>query len=269
MKLILEFGCNHNGDFNIAKKMIDEASKLGVWGIKLQKRDLGSIPLEVRNRKRSLDNSFGGTYGEHREALEFYIQQIRELKKYSERKGLKFICSAFDLISAKQLIDIDCEFIKLPSQLYLNHEMFRLLSNHKRKVFVSIGMHEIKEVLNSKWLDEAFCVMHCISEYPFNYKDSQLGTISLLYKCVKNFIGYSSHDKEGLAIPYAVVAGALYIERHFTLDKTMKGTDHGTVSSDPQDIKKIIKEVNKIEKMAEYKKLSEEEKKIRKIYRGF
>ena len=92
-KLILELGCNHQGKIELAKKMIDNAEKLGVWGIKLQKRDIGSIPEKIRLKTRDIKKSFGKTYAEHRRALEFNCHEILELKKYTESKGLKFIIS--------------------------------------------------------------------------------------------------------------------------------------------------------------------------------
>jgi len=262
MKLILEIGCNHNGSFKLAKEMISKAAELGVWAVKFQKRDLDSIPEHVLKTKPN-------GYKEKREGLEFSIKQIAELKELAKKKDLKFICTAFDLQSAIELKSINCEYIKLPSQLYLDHELFRFLSNHKQSVFVSTGMHDSDEIMKSKWIQEAFCVMHCISIYPFDYKDAQLGGIHSLTKACVGAVGYSSHDKNGEAIPYAVLAGAEFIERHFTLDKTMEGADHGTVSSDPQDIKKIIKEVEKIQPLIKHKVLSEAETKTRKIYRGF
>jgi sialic acid synthase SpsE len=269
-RIILETGCNHQGEMQIAKEIILDAHKLGVWGIKFQKRDIESMPDDLKNRPRDMSTSFGPTYYEHRKKLEFDIDQLQELKNLAHRKGLKFICSAFDEKSANDLIKLGCDFIKLPSQLYMNDSMRNKLKQgivSRDKVIVSTGMHTIDEILDSPWMIEAFLVMHCISIYPARLSQLELSVIDILKRHTKN-VGYSSHDINGEAIKYAVLCGARYIERHYTLSKSMKGSDHETVSSDFKEMLKIIKDIEYIETLLGNgkTKLHPDELCTRKIY---
>ena len=278
-KLILEFGCNHNGEMSIACDMISKANEIGAWGIKFQKRDVESIPGNVKNIERSLHNSFGKTYYEHRKALEFSIEEIEALKNVTEKCGLKFICSVFDLNSLIDLAAIGCKYIKLPSQLYSNKflqkELITLKKTFNCSAMVSTGMHSAEEILNNGWLDYADIIFHCISIYPCDISDMNIVFIRALKEMSRrhnNFsVGYSSHDFEGKGIPFAIAAGAEYIERHFTIDKKMKGSDHSTVSSDMYEIVNIIHSIVEIEEILgdEKRECNEREKQIRKIYRGF
>lgn len=277
-KIILETGCNHQGDINIAYDLIDQALKLNVWGIKFQKRDIEQIPNNVKSKKRELYNSFGETYYLHRKALEFDKYQMSKLKQYSEHKGLVFICSAFDITSIYDLIEIGCKYIKLPSQLYSDVQLQKELIFCKKKfgcnIIVSTGMHNAEEILNNDWLEYANIIMHCISIYPCDIKEMNLYFIhalkNLLFKN-NGFVGYSSHDREGKGIPYAVMAGATYIERHFTFDKKAKGSDHSTVSSDYKEMLEIIKNIKNVEEILGNpdRECNDAEKNIRRIYRGF
>lgn len=277
-KLILEFGCNHQGNISIAKKMIDEAANLNVWAVKFQKRDLASIPKEIANKKRDMSLSFGETYLEHRKVLEFDLSQLEMLKAYAESKGLIFICSAFDHKSIIDLIELKCEYIKLPSQLYTDKELKDLLlackKKHKTKILLSTGMHCYDEIVNNDWLENVDYLFHCISVYPHDIKKMNLIFLSCLTKLSNkyNFIpGYSSHDYKGMGIHYAVIAGAQVVERHYTLNKQMKGSDHSTVSSDYAEVQKIITDIGLSEEILgnEKRECSQAEIEIRKVYRGF
>lgn len=278
-KIILEFGCNHQGQISLAERMIDDANRLGVWGVKFQKRDLKSFPEELKNKPRDLKNSFGKTYYEHRRVLEFTAAQIGYLKNYAEQNNLCFICSAFDLASLKELATLNIDYIKLPSQLYsdnkLQSEIIKLKERLKFKIFVSTGMHNAKEIVENSWLNYADLIFHCISSYPCHLKEMNLLFIQCLKELSIRFnqfkIGYSSHDFNGYGIKYAVLSGAEYIERHYTLDKKMKGSDHSTVSSDFEEMQEIISNIEEAEKMLgdNKRECGPGELRVRKIYRGF
>lgn len=275
-KIILEFGCNHNGSIENAYKMLDEAIQLGVWGIKLQKRDLSLLEYGAKYIPRKAVNSFGENYYEHRKALEFSIDQIKELKTYAEKYGLEVMVTAFDTNSIKQLKDIGLKYIKIPSQLLSNYEMNRelfkaKLENVYLKIICSTGMHTIREVTEWQYIDAFDIIMYCKSIYPADINKINMINFQELRKKLNNCIGYSSHDKKGFAIPCAVILGAEYIERHYTLDKTMKGSDHTTVSSDFDEMEGIIEEIKYAEMIMgspEWDELqSDEEKKIKRVYR--
>lgn len=279
-KIILELGCNHNGLFNIAKKMIDDAEKLGIWGVKFQKRDPESMAEGLKLVPRKPENSFGANYYEHRKALEFSVEQIKSLAEYAKGKGLSVGVSVFDMISAEQMINAGFDFIKLPSQFYSHYALNRFLINEKfikGNLFLicSTGMHSFNEIVNWQYFDQFDLTMYCRSIYPFELKDFDFDYATSLKGRLKNSVfGYSSHDKDGQAIFYSVLIGAKYIERHYTLDKTMKGSDHKTVSSDFAEMKRIIDDINRAEELLYASNnvnelSSENEKRVRMIYRGF
>jgi len=274
-KIILEMGCNHQGDIETAKRMIDDAKSLGVYGVKFQKRDIESIPENVKTKKRSLKNSFGPTYYEHRKALEFSIKEIEFLKYYAHNRGLFFICSAFDEKSFYDLLEIGCE-IKLPSQLFSNEIFYNLYKKYASKeifyIWLSTGMHTINEIKRSPWMKENVFIMYCNSIYPFTIVNLNIINLNIIRKSMSDSerLGYSSHGLNGKDVFYSVLLGAKYVERHYTLDKNLKGSDHSTVSSDYLEMKKIINDVKLAEDiLGEIKiKLLPEEKRFRKIYMG-
>lgn len=276
-RLLLETGCNHQGDITIAKEMIIKASELGVWGVKFQKRDIEDIPDEVKKKPRNMSNSFGTNYYLHRKALEFTNKQMKELKEFTEKNNLEFVCSAFDEKSIDNLISINCHYIKLPSQLLTRKDLMEKLidlrskKGNSFKILVSTGMHEWEEINDNDWIDFADIIFHCISVYPAKVTEMNLETIKQLKDITTAKIGYSSHENEGYGIKFAVFAGAEYIERHFTLNTEMKGSDHGTVSSDPDEIKRIIADIEWAEKIlgTSDRLCKLKERQVRKIYRGF
>jgi sialic acid synthase SpsE len=276
-KLILELGCNHQGDVVIAKKMIDQAVILGAYAVKFQKRYLDDMPNELRNKKRNLVNSFGETYYEHRKVLEFNNEEMAELQDYTIKSGLFFMCTAFDEQSIYDLASIGCKYIKLPSQLYSDEQPRNVLLQIRDyisdiKILVSTGMHNAEEIFNSWWINYADILFHCISVYPNCITNMNLQTLKDLCEIRSGkAVGYSSHEHEGMGIKYAVLCGAEYIERHFTLDKELKGSDHGTVSSDSAEIKRIVSDIEWAENILgkDDRECSLKERAVRKIYRRF
>lgn len=275
-KIILELGCNHQGDELIAARIIDDAAALGVWGIKLQKRDIEAIPDEIKKQNRDMKNSFGPTYYEHRKALELNPDQIRRLAGYAKSKGLKAGISVFDLKSLFEMQRInEIDFIKLPSQLYSDDEIVEHLLTCDKLTAVSTGMHTLQEITEYKYFGLSGITFYCRSIYPAGYYDCQLHNLkqiteSLQKKNLKSALGYSSHGLQGEEIAAAVLCGSEYIERHYTLDRTMKGSDHGTVSSDMDEMKRIIMQIQEAEDvLGESDALTDAELKVRKTYRGF
>lgn len=248
-KIILEIGYNHNGIFENAIKLIDEAKKLDVWAVKFQKWDIESFPENIKKKIRNKPEvDYGLTYYEHRKFLEFDIEQILKLKEYAESIGLSFVCSGKDLNSLKLLVENNFEYIKIPSQRYHDNNIFKYLFYEREKrrfcIMASTGMLNGNMILRSRWKDSdgADVLFHCISQYPARLDQCNIEWMrtSGIYN------GYSSHEVEGRAIKYAVCLGAKVIERHFTLDKNDKGTDH-KISSDPKEMKRIIKDIKEME----------------------
>lgn len=278
-RLILELGCNHNGVMDNAKRMIDDAVKLGAWGIKFQKRDPESMSQGEKLIPRKPENSFGANYYEHRKALEFSLEQLCILRDYALKCKLIPIVSVFDMVSLNQVVRAKFEGIKLPSQFYSHYALNKTLETYQScipiKVIVSTGMHTLNEVLNWQYFDCFDITMYCRSIYPFELKDFDFDYATTLKGRLKNSVfGYSSHDKDGQAIFYSVLIGARYIERHYTLDKNMKGSDHKTVSSDFLEMQKIIQDIERAEELLYATSnvdelFSEKEKAVRMTYRGF
>ena len=269
-KLILEIGYCHNGSYQTAKQMIEEAANIGVWGVKLQKWDVDGLPDEIKAKKRTDKHAYGATYYDHRKYLEFNIQQIMYLKDYAESLGLVFIMSGKDFKSIRILVEKGIRFIKLPSQRLFDNDIYRYLVKRKaeKKLFimVSSGMIEEKELSKTSWPKWSDVFFHCVSLYPAEAPECQLSIISR-HKFIN---GYSSHENDGVAIPLAVAMGAEYIERHFTLDKTQKGTDH-SLSSTPEDIRNLIRYIEDVEMITggNYRELTTKERSVRDFYRSF
>ena len=244
-KIIAEMCYNWNGEISLAKKMIDEAKALNLWAVKFQKWDIDNFPEEIKNQKRNDKHSFGSTYYEHRKALEPSVECLLELKEYTEYNDMLFFCSAKDYNSLLLLLENGISNIKLPSQRLFDKQMLIYIKSNRNKIrqlAVSTGMHYEEELREAEILGYSDIVMHCITDYPAKLNDCDIGYMrqSRLYN------GYSSHETEGRAIKYAVACGARYVERHYTLDKSMKGADH-IVSSDYEEMKRIVNEIKETE----------------------
>lgn len=266
-RVIAEVGCNHMGDMDLAKRFIRIAHDYcGVDAVKFQTRDVelwASKHPELYNAPHPNPvNSFGDTYKAHREYLEFSIEQNRELKAYCEEVGITYSTSVWDLPSAIGIAGIDPEFIKIPSACNTNLEMLEwLCDNYKGEIHVSTGMTTIDEIdkivelFISKRRNKDLIIYNCTSGYPVPYKDICLLGIRTLqekYGKVVKGIGFSGHHI-GIAIDIAAYTlGATTIERHFTLDKTWKGTDHAA-SLEPEEMRLMVKHLGDVNEALSYK----------------
>jgi len=251
--VIAEIGCNHMGDINIAKEMITVAKTFcKVDVVKFQKRDnkyWAKLKPEIYNNPHPNPiNSFGRTYLEHREYLEFSIDQHYELKKYAEALNITYSCSVWDLNSAIEIVSLNPKIIKIPSASNNNFDILEYLcSNFHGEIHISTGMTTKKEIDDiveffiEKKRNKDLVLYHCVSGYPVQFKDTYLLEIKMLQDKFGDkikAIGYSGHHL-GIAIDVAAYTlGAVYIERHFTLDRTWKGTDHAA-SLEPDGLRKL------------------------------
>ena len=269
---ICEIGCNHKGDLNIAKKMIKVASEFcGVDVVKFQKRDNKTLLSkdEYNSPHPVPENSYGNTYGEHREFLEFSIKEHEELKKECENCNVIYSTSIWDLESAKEIIDLHPNFIKIPSAINTNFLVLKFLcQKFTGKIHLSLGMTTIEEEKKIISVFEKYkrlkdlVLYHCISAYPVENDDLALNEIHRLdknYSELVNSIGFSGHHK-GIAADIAALAlGAKFFERHFTLDRTWKGTDHAA-SLEPDGMRRLIRDLRSIDNALSFK--NESTKKI-------
>lgn len=267
--VIAEIGCNHKGDMEIAKEMI-RVSKIfcKVDAVKFQKRNNKELLSEKQYDAPHPNpiNSYGDTYGQHREFLEFDISQHKELKTFCEEMGMQYSSSVWDLTSAKEISSLNPEFIKIPSACNNNFAMLEwLCENYHGEIHISTGMTTTDEISGivdlfvRKKRNQDLVLYNCTSGYPVPFKDVCLLEISKLkneYGDKVKLIGFSGHHL-GIAVDVAAFTlGASVVERHFTLDRTWKGTDHAA-SLEPAGLRKLKRDLEAV-----YEALSYKEKEI-------
>lgn len=263
--IIAEAGCNHKGEMEIAKELIKVAAYFcKADAIKFQKRCNRELltPEQYNAPHPNPINSYGKTYGEHREYLEFTVDQHAQLKEWCEEFGITYSTSVWDLTSAKEIASLKPEFIKIPSACNNHFEMLQwLCDNYKGEIQLSLGMtsHEEEEQIISLFekngRNKDLVIFNCTSGYPVPFKDVCLLEINRLrekYEDRVKAIGFSGHHL-GIAVDVAAYTlGASYIERHYTLDRTWKGTDHAA-SLEPDGIRKLVRNLNAVYDALTYK----------------
>lgn len=264
-KIIAEIGCNHMGDISIAKDLIiSAATYCKVDVVKFQKRNNKEILIqeEYNAPHPHPENSYGATYGQHREFLEFTVDQHRQLKAWCEEYGVVYSTSVWDLTSAKEISALNPRLIKIPSACNLNKPVLQFLcNNYEGEIHLSFGMttKEEEEEIVSFFEDNNrandLVLYNCVSGYPVPFDDVcllELTRMRMQYGNRVKAIGFSGHHL-GIAIDSAAVAlGAEWIERHFTLDRTWKGTDHAA-SLEPDGLRKLARDCRSVAKSLTYK----------------
>jgi sialic acid synthase SpsE len=251
--IVAEIGLNHNGKLEIAKKLIEEAVKAGADAVKFQKRNIDKLLIkEWIDKPYFGPNSFGNTYGEHRKNLELSDDDWYKLGEYSEKLGLDFLASAWDIDSADFLERIDVPAYKIASADVTNLPLLEHIAKKKKPVILSTGMSTIEEIDEAVETIEKYTngliILHCISAYPFDDQYANLNVIKTLKERYRYPIGYSGHEKSGHVITLGAVAlGACLVERHFTLDHTMRGPDHAA-SLEPRGLASLVESIRKQEK---------------------
>jgi N-acetylneuraminate synthase len=265
-KVIAEIGCNHKGEMSIAKELLTIAAQSGVEVAKFQKRNNKELLTEKEYNTPHPNpiNSYGNTYGTHREFLEFNINQHKELKEFTESLGIMYSTSVWDTTSAKEIISLKPELIKVPSACNNHFEMLKVLRDeYKGEIHISFGMttkeeeEEIVSFFEEKNQGDRLVVYSCTSGYPVPFEDiCMLETVRIKEKFENRVkaIGFSGHHL-GIAVDIAAFTlGAEWIERHFTLDRTWKGTDHAA-SLEPTGLKKLARDLKATHQALSYKKM--------------
>lgn len=263
--VIAEIGCNHMGNMDIAHEMINMAAIFcKADAVKFQKR----CPRELLTEEQynaphpNPANSYGKTYGEHREFLEFSVEQHAQLKKWCEEMGITYSTSVWDMTSAKEIASLDPKFIKIPSACNNNFEMLSwLCRNYSGEIQLSFGMtthaeeEEIVTLFEKEGRAGDLILYSCTSGYPVPFEDVCLLEIRRMketYGDRVKAIGFSGHHS-GIAIDVAAYTlGAEYIERHYTLDRTFKGTDHAA-SLEPDGVRKLKRDLEATYRALRYK----------------
>lgn len=264
--IIAEIGCNHKGDMKIAMELINMARIFGnANAVKFQKRNNRELLTEEQYNSPHPNpvNAYGETYGEHREFLEFSVDQHRELKSYCEEQGITYSTSVWETTSAMEIASLEPEFIKIPSACNNNYEMLGwLCENYRGEIHISTGMTTKDEIgtlvdfFEDAGRNKDLVVYSCTSGYPVPFEDICLLEILNLKEAYGNrvkSIGFSGHHL-GIAVDVAAYTlGAHIIERHFTLDRTWKGTDHAA-SLEPMGLRKLCRDLRATHKALRYKK---------------
>lgn len=265
-KVIAEIGCNHKGELKIAKELIRIAKiYCNADVVKFQKRNNKELLTEEQYNAPhpNQSNSYGDTYGAHREYLEFSLAENKELKDYCEEIGIVYSTSTWDLTSAKEIASLNPELIKIPSACNNNYKMLEYLcENYRGQIHVSTGMTQKDEIedliLFFEKYDRAKDVVlyACTSGYPVPFEDVCLYEITRLkekYGDRVKEIGFSGHHLGIAADIAAYTLGATWIERHYTLDRTWKGTDH-SASLEPEGVRKLVRDLKAVNLALSYKK---------------
>lgn len=273
--VIAEIGANHNGDMNLAKKMIDSAKQCGCDAVKFQSWTPDSlIAKEEYDRNQQYNDSPQKHFGSLKEMVEKYYlrpEQHRELKRYCDKIGIEFCSTPFSEDEADLLEELGVPFYKIASMDINNPILLKHVAGKGKPIILSTGMASLAEIENAIKTIESegnhqMILLHCIAIYPPAYEDINLNNIPMLCQTFGYPVGFSDHTI-GISIPLASVAlGSCVIEKHFTLDKDLPGWDHA-VSANPEEMKVIVEESRNIARaMGTYQRVvsqAEEEKKLK------
>ncbi|XP_059622534.1 sialic acid synthase, partial [Phlebotomus argentipes] len=248
--IVAEIGQNHQGDINLAKELILEAKQCGVDCVKFQRSNLSAkFTRSALERPYTSLNSFGATYGEHKSFLEFSAEDFRDLQRFSAENDIIFTASAMDEVALDELLAMGVPLVKIGSGDANNLPLIKKARDSGVPLIISTGMQrqETIEQIHSLMAERSFGLLHCVSSYPTRVQDANIQFIEVFQKCFpKAIVGYSGHEI-GQEISLAAVAmGAKIVERHFTLDKNLKGSDH-KCSLEPKEMSQFVENVRKLE----------------------
>ena len=251
--VIAEIGHNHQGSLEQCKRLFRRAKDCGADAVKLQKRDNKALfSTKQYNSLYDNPNSYGATYGEHREFLEFGYEEHRELKEYAESLEITFFSTPFDFNSADFLEDMDLPLYKIASGDLKNIPLIKHVASFGKPIIVSTGggtVEDVQRVYDEVMpINRQLAILQCTSAYPARPEQLNLRVIEEYRKMFPDVVvGYSGHDN-GVAMPLvAFMLGARIVEKHFTLDRTLKGTDHA-FSLSPSGLEHMVRALGTSEK---------------------
>ncbi len=247
--IIAEIGINHNGDIDIAKKLIDNASHAGCDAVKFQKRTINLVyDDETLNTPR--ESPWGDTTRVQKEGLEFDRDEYDEIDRYCKKKEIEWFASAWDMESLSFLDQYNLKYHKIASAMIVDKDFVVEVAKRKKYTFISTGMSTKENIAFAvktfQKYDTQFELMHCVSTYPMKTEDANLVTIMALKQEFNCKVGYSGHEP-GLAISFGAAAlGISSLERHITLDRSMYGSDQ-SASIEKNGLVQLVGTVRKIE----------------------
>lgn len=252
--VIAEAGVNHNGSFELAKKMVDAAKEAGVDYVKFQTFNPQKLVSKYAEKAKYQKETTGSdeTQLQMLQKLTLTEDNFLSLRDYCKEVGIGFISTPFDLDSIAFLETFDMDFWKVPSGEVTNLPYLEAIARTKRKVVMSTGMCDMNEIQDAMEVlkkngTTEITLLHCNTQYPTPYEHVNLSAMSTIKDTLHKEVGYSDHT-QGIEVPIAAVAmGATVIEKHFTLDKNMEGPDH-KASLDPTELKQMVSAIRNIEK---------------------
>ena len=248
--VIAEIGLNHNGDAALARELIDLAAGAGADAVKFQKRE-----VDLCFTRAALDapypgrNSFGATYGDHKRALELGVADYEALAAHSRARGVTFLVTPFDVVSADLVERLGCPAFKIASHNLTNLPLLDHVARKRRPILLSTGMAAMAEVeaavATIRAHHDELVLLQCTSSYPARLEELNLNVLTTYRTRFGCAVGYSAHEPEEATLYAAVALGACVLEKHFTRDKTMRGPDHAA-SFDPADLTRAIAGVRNV-----------------------
>jgi N-acetylneuraminate synthase len=247
-----EIGINHNGDLDLAKKLIDVAVNAGCDAVKFQKRSVEKVySTDALNISR--ESPWGKTNRDQKLGLEFSLDQYGEIDNYCKLKNIDWYLSCWDVDSQIQMRKFNTKYNKVASAMLLHEKLLRTIAEEKKHTFVSTGMSTMDQISKAinifKEYDCPIELMHSHSAYPMKPEEANLKLIPVLKEKFNCDVGYSGHESGSyLVCVTATVLGATSIERHITLDRTMYGSDQAA-SLEPEGLIRMIRDIRSIEKI--------------------
>lgn len=249
--VIAEIGHNHQGNMETAKELFRAAKECGVNAVKLQKRDNRTLyTREMFNKPYENENSFGATYGEHREYLEFGKDEYQELQQFAAELGLAFFATAFDFRSADFLEEFNMAAFKIASGDLRNIPLLKHVAAFQKPMIVSTGGGTIDDVQRAydavMPINTQLAILQCTAGYPCAFEEMNLRVISTFRERFPDIVvGLSSHDSGIAMVVAAYILGARIVEKHFTLNRAMKGTDHA-FSLERGGMRRVVRDLKRV-----------------------
>ena len=247
-----ELGINHNGDIDIAKKLIDVAVTAGCDAVKFQKRNVEKVySQDMLNSPR--ESPWGKTQRQQKNGLEFSEKDYKIIDKYCKTKKIPWYLSCWDVDSQIQMRKFKTKYNKVASAMLVHEKLLKTIAQEKKYTFISTGMSKLKEIENAVKIFKnnncPFELMHSHSAYPMPIEEANLKMIQTLKKKFKCNVGYSGHESSSYLICVtAVMLGATSIERHLTLDRSMYGSDQ-SASLEPEGMIRMIRDIRTLDKI--------------------
>jgi len=249
--IVAEVGQNHNGDVAIAKELIDNIAFYRADAVKLCKRDVHSdLTRAAYDEPYYGPQSFGATYGEHREFLELSSKQYEELKRYATAKDVLFFATACDMKSVDLLERVGVPLYKVASRDLTNLPLLDYMAQTGKPILLSCGMDSMEEVGDAvdtiRKHHAKIVLLQCTSGYPTHYEDVNIRAMHTLRRTFDVLVGMSDHTI-GIMVPVVAAAlGAVVVEKHVTLARHMKGTDH-SCSLEPEGLRRVVRDIRNLE----------------------